>query len=189
MAICGIHSAMQMNSAFHGSRLMARSRGMTLLELMMAVTVLGILLAIAVPSFRNYTIGSRVSAASSDLVTAMNLARSEALRRSSPAVLCASADEATCSGDTDWATGWVVFTDPNGNGAVDADELLQVWSALSGQVAAAADVDRVTYNTMGMVAAAANFSIASAGCAVDRQVDTTVSVSGGIRSNRVTCGS
>jgi type IV fimbrial biogenesis protein FimT len=160
---------------------------MTLLELMMAVTVLGILLALAVPGFTTFTLQSRVTASTNDLVTALNLARSEALRRATPAVACASTDQTACSGTTDWTTGWIVFTDPNGNGAADTDELLQVWPAANALVTTAANQDRVTYNTLGMAAAATAFEVATVACKVERQVNVTVSLSGSIRSDRITC--
>lgn len=163
------------------------SQGMTLLELMMAITVLGILIALAVPGFRTYTLQSRVTASTNDLVTALNLARSEALRRATPAVACASTNQASCSGTTDWTTGWIVFTDTNGNGSVDAGELLQVWPAANAMITTAANQNRVTYNTLGMAAAAAAFEVATVACAVERQVNVTVSLSGSIRSDRTTC--
>src|SRR5262245_15057943 len=102
-----------------------RSRGMTLLELMMALAVVAVLTAIAVPGIRQFMSNSRTTATTNDLVSALNLARSEALRRTANAVVCASDDQETCSGGTDWATGWIAFTDPNANGEVDDDELLR----------------------------------------------------------------
>lgn len=163
------------------------THGFTLLELMTAITLLGILMAFAVPSFRTYTVNSRISAAANDLVTALNLGRSEALRRSGPVVICSSSNQADCSGSDDWTAGWIVFADTNGNGAVDADELLQVYPALTGSLDVPANQDRVTYNAMGMATATTALAVASQGCLVERQVDVVVSLSGAISSNRSTC--
>ena len=69
-----------------------RTAGFTLVELMIAVLILAILMAAAVPSFRDFAANSRTSAASSDLTTALSLARSEAVRRSGTVIACASAD-------------------------------------------------------------------------------------------------
>jgi type IV fimbrial biogenesis protein FimT len=164
-----------------------RSRGVTLLELMIGITVLGILMAIAVPGFTNFTLQTRVTAASNDLVTALNLARSEALRASAPAVACASSDGATCSDSTEWSQGWIVFADADGDGDVDDRELRQVWPATHPRLTLATAVSRVTYNAMGMITTPGTFDIATAGCAVEREVVTTVSLSGSIRSSRTTC--
>src|SRR5262245_60959819 len=105
--------------------------GFTLLELMIALTVLGILLGLAVPGFREFTRQNRVTAAQNDLATAINLTRSEALRRSTPTSLCASADGASCASAANWGSGWIVFSDGTGTqGTVDSpgDEIVQRWS-------------------------------------------------------------
>ena len=91
------------------------------MELMVTVTVLGILLGLAVPSFRETMRNNRLIAQNNEFIGGLNLARSEALKRSGSVSMCASADEATCSSATDWSTGWIVFSDPNSNGTFDGD--------------------------------------------------------------------
>ena len=176
-----------------------RSQGMTLIELMMAIAVLGILVAIAVPSFRSITASSRTVAATNDLVSALNLARSEALTRSVNAVVCTSSDQATCSGSTDWADGWIVFSDRNRNGAVNNGELLQAWSSVGNALKLSAEtlddnkaVSRVTYNTMGMgdLPAGTNrvrFEIVAPICKGDKAGRTEVLLTGMIQSSKVAC--
>jgi type IV fimbrial biogenesis protein FimT len=169
-----------------------RSGGVTLIELMTALGVLAILVAIAVPSFRGYTLRSRVTAAANDLVTAFNLARSEALRGSLNAVACASSNpDATtpaCSGSTDWSNGWIVFADTNRNGDVNVGErVVQSWPALHAQIVLEGDT-RATWNTMGMATGDADYEVSIGACQVERQIDVAVSLSGAIRSSRVTCG-
>ena len=92
-----------------------------LMELMFTLTVLGILLGLAVPSFMATTRNNRLIAQNNEFVGALNLARSEALKMSGPVSMCASTDEATCSGDTDWSNGWIVFSDQSGDGNFDGD--------------------------------------------------------------------
>jgi type IV fimbrial biogenesis protein FimT len=168
-----------------------RSRGMTLLELMMAVSVVAILTAIAVPGFRQFMSNSRTTATTNDLVSALNLARSEALRRASNAVVCASDDQATCSGDTDWATGWIAFADPNADGDVDADELLRSWPAVEGGVTVEGGSSSVTYTAMGMrqlpAAATITFTVVAPACNGVHAGETEVQISGAIRSRKVAC--
>ena len=176
-----------------------RSQGMTLIELMMAIAVLGILVAIAVPSFRSITASSRTVAATNDLVSALNLARSEALTRSVNAVVCTSSDQATCSGSTDWADGWIVFSDRNRNGAVNNGELLQAWSSVGNALKLSAEtlddnkaVSRVTYNTMGMgdLPPGTNrvrFEIVAPICKGDKAGRTEVLLTGMIQSSKVAC--
>jgi len=107
------------------------SRGFTLLELMTAITVLGILLGLGVPAFNEIVRNNRVAAQANDLVLALNLTRSEATKRGMPVSICAASSAAqTACGDSDqddWKFGWLVFSDRTGTaGVIDADdELLQ----------------------------------------------------------------
>lgn len=167
------------------------ARGVTLLELMTALTVLGVLVAISAPAFRQFTADSRTTAAINDLVSALNLARSEALRRSAPAVTCSSDDQETCAGDDDWATGWIVFADVNANGDADAGELIQAWPAVGGNMTLDGSAARVTYNTMGMrepmTGGNITFDVHVSGCSGRRAGVTRVLPVGTIQSSKVDC--
>ncbi|MEX2150824.1 MAG: GspH/FimT family pseudopilin [Steroidobacteraceae bacterium] len=87
----------------------ARARGMTMIELLITVVVMAILMAIAVPSFRNASLGSQLSAAANNLLASVQLARSEAIKRNSAVTLCASADGTTCAGSGGWEQGWIIM--------------------------------------------------------------------------------
>lgn len=102
--------------------------GITLLELMVAITVLAVLLGVGVPSFNSVVRNNRLATQANEFVTALNFARSEAGKRGLPVSVCASSDGATCeAGAPDWETGWIVFTDTATAGELDGtDELLQV---------------------------------------------------------------
>ena len=82
-------------------RLRPHQRGFTLIELMVTLTLLGVLLGIAIPSFRDFVATQRVKSAAFDLAAALLLARSEAVKRNSDVTV------APVSG-TDWTTGWTV---------------------------------------------------------------------------------
>lgn len=71
-----------------------RSRGFSLIELMVAITILAILLAVAVPSFQDMIQKNRVRTAAADLSDSLNLARSEAIKRGSSTRLCIDVDKA-----------------------------------------------------------------------------------------------
>ena len=84
-----------------------RALGFSLLELMMVVAVAGILLAIAVPSFRSFMQNSRLSTQANTLVYSLNLARSSAVKLDTAVQVCASSDGANCNGAA-WDQGWLV---------------------------------------------------------------------------------
>jgi len=83
---------------------MARARyasGFTLIELMVSLAVASILLSFALPSFRSYIQDQRVRAGAESFFSALNLARSEAIKRNAAVTL------APRSG-TDWSQGWKI---------------------------------------------------------------------------------
>ncbi len=98
---------------------MESENGFTLVELLITIVVVSILLATGIPSFMEFVKNNRLSAQANNLVISIQVARSEAVKRGSGSVICASADQATCSGDDDWTTGWIVYSDVNQNGNLD----------------------------------------------------------------------
>jgi type IV fimbrial biogenesis protein FimT len=85
-------------------------RGFTLIELMFAMVLAAILLALAVPAFQDARAKSQVKAAATDISAALATARSESIRRGKRVVVCPSTDGATCA-DEEWDKGWITFVD------------------------------------------------------------------------------
>jgi type IV fimbrial biogenesis protein FimT len=85
-------------------------RGFTLVEIMMAIVILAILLGIAVPSFRDASLSSRLTGYANDIVASAQVARSEAIKRNARVRLCTSAAGTACEADADWTDGWIVVT-------------------------------------------------------------------------------
>lgn len=90
-----------------------RSAGFTLLELLTALGIVGIMLALGIPSYGNITINNRVSAEVNSLFGDMQYARAEAIRQGLNIVLCVSTDGVNCDGaSTAWNQGWIICSDP-----------------------------------------------------------------------------
>jgi type IV fimbrial biogenesis protein FimT len=97
--------------------------GFTLVELMVTLGVFAVLLGLAVPSFMETIASNRVTTATNDILTALTLARSEAIRRNQRVTACTSTDAANCAGSgSSWTEGWIVFVDPDHDARVDAGE-------------------------------------------------------------------
>lgn len=156
--------------------------GFTLYELMVTVAVAAIIFSFGVPSFQSFMQNSRSVTYTNDLITALNLGRSEATRRGAPINLCASADGATCSGSTDWSTGWVART--------PAGEVLRAWPARSGGTAVlTANVSTIQFQARGSLGAGAapNLALQLPHCTGTGRRNVTVNVAGRIAVNRVAC--
>jgi type IV fimbrial biogenesis protein FimT len=167
-----------------------RSRGFSLMELMITITVLGILLGLTVPTFREFSQNNSVTAAQNDLVTSFNLARSEALRRNRPVSVCASANGTTCGGATVWGSGWIAFTDRGAVGAVDLpnDVILQTWqSPNTNLVFDSGGSTFVQYLPTGMSAAAVTIDVSWTGCSGDRKRRVEVMAAGSVNGQHVSC--
>jgi type IV fimbrial biogenesis protein FimT len=107
-----------------------RNRGVTLIETMMALTVLAILLATAAPAFGKLIALTQSDTSRGTLVTALETARILAISRSEHVVVCPSADRQYCGRTTEWQHGWIVFVDADHDGARSVTEdLLSVTQA------------------------------------------------------------
>lgn len=80
--------------------------GFTLIEMLVTLTVLGVLMGVAVPSFRTFVAGQKVKTASHDLMTALVIARSEAIKRN------ANVTVAPYTAGS-WVSGWTVKAAPS----------------------------------------------------------------------------
>ena len=109
-------------------RIPARQSGISLVELLVALSILALTLTLGVPSFTGSRTSVQRNQAMLGLSGSLALARSEAARRAVSVRVCASDDGLACSGANPpiWDNGWIVFTDVDEDGNLDVgtDELI-----------------------------------------------------------------
>ncbi|WP_256664862.1 GspH/FimT family pseudopilin [Pseudomonas sp. 8AS] len=164
-------------------------RGFSLVELMVTVAVLGVLLAIAAPGFSDMMRNNRSQAAANELVSALNTARTEAVKRGSRVSLCPSSDGATCSG-TSWQTGWIVFVDTAASDTAASPALgatLSRRTGMSGGATATGTASFIRFSGLGFAPKNSTITVQVTGCTGPNARTISFSASGRISVQKVNC--
>ena len=178
-----------------------RNRGLTLVELIIVLTIAGILATMAAPGMQRFVSSNRLTAQVNDLLADISLARSEAIKRNVSAGVCESTSGTGCTTSGNWASGWLVYYvcptgDPSGctagnNVVVKAHEALSGNNTLSASRTDVSDstsssIDTMTFDKSGAFSSqdyTYQFTLCDPGRKQTRVIDVTVvgqtSISGG----------
>ena len=149
----------------------ASQRGVTTIELLVVIAIIGILSAMAVPSFVEFIRNQRIRALATDLHVSLMRTRSEAIKRNKDVTIAP-----VTAGS--WQSGWTV-ADPDNPGNIENH------SAFAGVVVTGPAT--VVYQGSGRISgtAAPNFDIGATGSSVKRCV--SIDLSGRPYTKSVTC--
>lgn len=103
-----------MNSSFRS--------GFTIIELIVAMAIMTILISLAAPSFQAFIYKNRTATITNGFLGAINYARSEAITRNRPVVICNRAGSGVaCLNGADWSNGWLIYVKNSNSGAIVYD--------------------------------------------------------------------
>ncbi len=173
--------------------------GFTLIEMIVTVTIAAILASIAIPSFTKMIERNRISTGTNEFLSALILARSEAVKRSMQVTVCSSTNQTSCSTSTDFAKGWIIFPDwdgdkvinttktrdTNGDGTLDMSEkdaIIKVHEALPqlSIVSTTANTKAIRYERSGRVKNTMTINIGKKASTPSKQID--ISLTGRVKS-------
>ena len=147
-------------------------RGFTLLELMVTLAVLVILITVGIPAFADLVQNNRITAQTNELVSALNVARAEAVKRGRNVQVVVATQ----------ANGWSAAVSIVGGPAEPVRVIERADSVVT--VTAGAVVFRPT----GVPVAATEFGMQPASdCSGDKRRQVAITPSGQIRTTRQAC--
>lgn len=129
-----------------------KNKGFTLIELIITLTVIGILVALVAPNMGSFVVSNRLTTQANELVTDINLARSEAIKQASNVGVCASSTGTGCTGS--WQSGWIMFRDGDSSltWTAAADSVLRTHESLSGSNTLSGPTTIVVFSKSGLLA-------------------------------------
>ena len=112
-------------------------QGFTLVELMVVLAVAAIIATVAIPSYKTLIQNNRNTTQINTFLGALNFARSEAIKRAVPIVICKSSNKTNCqTSGVDWEDGWIVFANSDNDSPpiVDSGEqIIRLYSQIDGE--------------------------------------------------------
>lgn len=178
-------------------------KGFSLIELMVTLAVLGVALGVALPNFMQQLRNNSSATVGLEFQSALNFARAEAVKRSTRVSICPSDDGETCLTASDWAKGWMVYTDDvdtDGTAATTVETPVRYWSDLDTNLVMTAkkgssgNLAYLRFNSSGMLARAngadtdeRSFEINITNCSGDAKRKIVVGVSGMLNVTKLDC--
>lgn len=145
--------------------------GFTAIEAIITTSIVCILLAFGIPSFKTITQNNRMAAARNSITTHLNLARSEAVKRNIGVILCPSQNGQGCGNSTIWSEGFILFADKNSSRQFEpGEQILRYIDKTYDSIRISTTTGRrkVVYNPLGF---ASGYNLTITFCDTNNQTD------------------
>jgi type IV fimbrial biogenesis protein FimT len=164
--------------------------GLTLVELMVTLAVLIIAITVVRPTFDSVIKSNHNTSHTNELIGALRLARSEAVKRGEWVVVCPSNAKNNACESSNWQNGWLVFSDPNNNHTYEraSDELIRVWLAPEGGIVFNNAPEYIRFHSSGELSGdVPDFAVQFSGCSGNRARTISISRMGRAEATRSAC--
>ena len=152
---------------------MKKLSAFTLIELMITISIAAILLTAAWSGFSTSIKNNRVGTQAHEVFTALNLARSEAIKRSANISVCSD------NNTTAWQSGWFIMTDTDSDCTIDAgDIVLREWDSFTGDITLTGSNSSITYSSDGRADSALTLTLVPPECSGVQARKISVSATG-----------
>lgn len=143
-----------------------KTKGFTIIELLIVLTIVGIFGMIAVPGFLQTIRDNRLTAQANDMLGVLYFARSEAIKLHDDVQLCISSNQTSCTAGS-YEDGWLIWNDADDSGTVESSEIIRVGGGLDGgnviyhalTDAATVATNTVTFSSRGLSSAQGTWQI------------------------------
>ncbi len=170
---------------------MFRQTGFTMIEMMVTLVIGVILIVAAVPAYNSIIQNNRAITLSSTFISAINYARSEAVKQGQSVSMCAASDttQTSCGNNTNWTNGWIIFNDPTAVGSVtSAANILKVQPQLDAGITVTTTLNYISFlPTSYATVGAGTYTLKATGCAGNNGRIVTISVTGETTVAATTC--
>ncbi|MFO1388723.1 GspH/FimT family pseudopilin [Cellvibrio sp.] len=185
-------------------QLINRQNAFTLVELLVVLIVMGVVLQLALPNFRTAMSNNRSAGVGGELIAALTLARTEAIKRAKWVSICPTANGSSCGSATDWAKGWIVYVDAATSDTdttatvLTSTNIIRVWNDLPrGSVItakkSATNLSYIRFNPSGLLARVGNdttpriLNAYISNCKGNQQYQISLGIAGMVTNTLIAC--